>query len=373
MEKRDRFSSYRYCEGVTGIGQTVQFTCPAEVAEQVREFLRANVRTISPPTTGRVVVAHGGCGQYTRYDIVQHDYAGGGPGEGGVGGYLEVLEIKNPPDGRWGVVINEYLSHKGSTFTEWETIENARTAFEKFWNSDRTEEEFPKLTGFRRRVVCGGLTPWFYAIGDQQLIGNYAFPEGLQDDAVYRFGRQFVVCGRDDVLVVKTCMGTRFVSRPRDHSPYADEVRYRLVYWDDGSVWDESLYYNNPPRPVEEGEAWIAEAVQSFRKLLAGGSAEFEINFTNGNKFVGKLVRTNSRVPCAEGNYLVSVWFKGNGNPSTGWVKDFKPTKDVPDIVRYVTERCAEKGQEVERIEVKKCKSARAGKKWSGVFFHPGF
>lgn len=370
MKQPDCFSSYRYGEGRTGIGQMVEFTCPPDAVEQVVEFLRTNVRTIDIPTTGRVNVAHGyGHGQYTRYDVVQHDYAGGGPGEIGGWGYTEVLEIKNPPDGRWGIIINERTSHKGGVFTEWETLENACAAFKKSWSSHRTEEEFLRLPGFKRRVVCDVLTPWFYAIGEEQLIGDYAFPEGLQDDAVYRFGRQFVVFNYDGVPAVKICMGTRFVGWKSDHYPY-DKQAHRLVYWDDGSVWDES---NNrgSPRPIEEGEMWIAEAVQQFKQLLAGKVAEFTINFTDGNKFVGKLVRANPRVPCAEGNYFLVVRLKGEMKPLKGWVNNFKPTKDAPDIVQYVTQRYTQSGQEVEYIEVKERKTEKGGKKWSGMFFRP--
>ena len=370
MAQPDRFSSYRYGEGRTGIGQMVEFTCPSDVAEQVSEFLRTNIRTIDIPTTGRVNIAHGGYGQYTRYEIIQHDYAGGGPGDGGGWGYIEVLEIKNPPDRRCGIVINECTSHKGSVFTEWEILENARAAFAKCWGRHRTEEEFPKLTGFKRRVACGALTPWFYAIGDEELIGDYAFPEGLQDDAVYRFGRQFIVFDCDGIPTQKTCMGTRFVKQKREYDPYG-EYQYRLVYWDDGSVWDEDSCRSDSPRPVKEGEMWIAEAIQQFRRLLAGKSTEFTINFTDGNKFAGKLVRTNRRVPCAEGNYFLIVRLKDKKKPLEGWVKDFKPTQKAPDIVQYVTQRYAQNGQEVEHIEVRKSKIEKGGKKWSGVYFHP--
>lgn len=367
MEQPDRFSSYQYGEGRTGIGQMVEFTCPPDVAVQVGEFLRTNVRTIDIPTTGRVNVAHGGYGQHTRYDVVQHDYAGGG--YPGYGGFIEVLEIKNPPDGRWGIVINERTS-KGGVFTEWETLEHARAAFARFWGSDRTEEKFPKLPGFKRRVVCGALTPWFYAIGDEQLIGDYTFPEGLQDDAVYRFGRQFVVFDYDGVPAVKTCMGTRFVKARRREWPY-EELNYRLVYWDDGSVWNEGNGRGGSPRPVEEGEMWIVEAVQQFRQLLAGKSTEFTINFTDGNKFVGKLVRANRRIPCVEGNYFLVVRLKGEEKPREGWVNDFKPTQGAPDIVQHIIQRYAQSGQEVECVEIKKCKIKKGGKKWLGAFFNP--
>jgi len=191
MEGNNRFNSYRFGEGKTGIGQKVEFEYPNDLgdtgAEQIRDFLAKNIRTIDTPTTGRVNVSHGGYGRYTRYNVKQHDYAGGGSG------FIEVLEIKNPPDGRWGIVINEYPGYGNSVFTEWETLDDARQAFKSYWGSCHTAEEFPKCKGFKRRVVCGALSPWFYAIGDELLVGDYTFPDGLQDDAVYRFGQQFVV------------------------------------------------------------------------------------------------------------------------------------------------------------------------------------
>ncbi len=353
---------YQHGEGRTGIGQAVEFTCPSDAAEEVRAFLREKIRTINTPTTHRVNVAHGGYGRYTRYDVVQHDYAGGG--SGGCCGFIEVLEIKNPPDGRWGIVFHEHTNYKGSNFTEWETIENALAAF-----ANRVvAEDFSSLPGFKRRVVCGLLTPWFYAIGDEELIGDYTFPDGLQDDAVFRFGQKFVVFDNDGVPSVKTCMGTRLIGQKQPDG-YLEKGVYRLVYWDDGSVWNESNNRGDLPRPAEDGEMWIAEAVQQFRKFLSGQSTEFAIDFTDGFKFVGRLVRPKCRVSCPEGDYLIAVHFKG-GRIQEGWVNDFKPTDENPDIVQLVTQRLTRNGEEVERVEIKKRRIKRGGKKWQGVFFH---
>lgn len=105
-------------------------------------------------------IKHGSFSQDTRHQIVQHDYAGGSDESGW--GYIEVLEIKDPPYGCCGIVINECMSHKGSVFTEWDTVENARAAFKKSWNPGFTEKIYPTLPGFKRRVVCGELVPWFY-------------------------------------------------------------------------------------------------------------------------------------------------------------------------------------------------------------------
>ena len=278
MGENNRFSSgYTFSEGRTGGDQLVEFTCRPEEVEQVKEFLKI-IRTIDIPTTGRVAVGHGGYSQYTRYNITQHKYAAGGQA------YIEVLEIKNPPDGRCGIVINEY--HNGdSVFTEWHTLEHALEAYEKGWGSWKTDKVFPTLKGFVRRVICNVLTPWFYAIGDEELVGDYTFPRGLQDDVVYRFGRKFVVSDRDGgTPEIKTCMGTCFYTE-KGTDGYGREKKYyhRFVYWDDGSFFDAHNYTSNPPYPLEESELWIMEAICQFKKeILTGNKKRFTINFIGG-------------------------------------------------------------------------------------------
>jgi hypothetical protein len=230
-------------------------------------------------------------GLHARYKLKQHNYAAG------ESGYIEVLEIKNPPDGRCGIIIKEYNNFSGGVFTEWSTVEDACVAFDKFWNSPQTtEEQFPKLSGFRRRVVCGELTPWFYAIGDELLIGDYSLPKGFQDDPFYRFGRKFVVSDRSGFQRVKTCMGTRLIKRDSHGYFLNDEQYYRLIYWDDGTVLDQHLACENPPRLLKKGEEWIVEAFQQFQQVLAGQRTEVEIKFTDGDKFVGKLIRKSTRL-----------------------------------------------------------------------------
>lgn len=369
MSQKDQFSSYQCCEGRTAIGQHVEFTCAPDGGKEIREFLKTKIRTIDIPATGRVQVGHGFYGRDTRYKIVQHKYAGGGSPGGG--GYIEVLEIKNPPDGRWGIVINEHNSRFGTVFTEWETFKQALKVFEECWCVRDTAEKMPKLFGFKRRVICGALTPWFYAIGDEQLIGDYTFPEGLQDDPVYRFGKKFVVENDEGVSVIKTCMGTRFVQYEDSdyHSGLKTEHHFRIVYWNDGSVWDESRDRSNPPRLAKENEFWIDEAVQKFHQFLSGKSTEFSINFTDGNKFVGKLVKPGHRKPCAEGDYYIVAHTKGSNKPQEGWVNNFKPTPELPDIIQFVAAGLKGRGKVAERIEVKKCRVKKDGKKWAGAFF----
>lgn len=361
-QPKNPFSSYQYGEGRTGTGQAVEFSCPSGRIDFVKAFLAENVRTIRPPVTHKVCTEHGWYGGYSRYDMKQHDYAGGR------GGFIETLEIKEPPDNRWGFVFYEYSSHGESSFTEWDTLEQARAAFKTYFSggSDR-EKKIAKLPGFKRRVQCGVMTPWFYAIGDEELVGDYAFPHGLQDDATYRLGRKFLVYDWEGMPSIKTCMGTRFVREKISYYPYTEQ-QYRMVYWDDGSAWKEGDTKHGYPRPIEDGELWIAEAVQQFRELLAGKRTDFYIKFTDGNQFVGKLAKVNRRKSSAEGRYLVVVNVKGESKPSEGWV-EFKPTPEAPDVVQFITQRLAAHGREIERIEVKKTEKVEGGKKWAGVYY----
>lgn len=368
--KTDRFSSYMYGEGKTGLGQLIEFTCRSNEVEQVKQFLAKNVRTIDIPVTGRVNIGHGGYGRYTRYDIQQHEYAGGG--HGGCGGYIEVLEIKNPPNKRCGAVIYEYNSgqdHIHSSFTEWKTIKNAITAFEK---SRSFPDKFSELDGFIRRVNCGLLTPWFYAIGEQQLVGNYALPEGLQDDPVYKLGKIFVVM-EEDLPAVKICMGTRFIEGKKldnyySSSTYGKPYYYRLVYWDDGSVWKEEGYDKTLPRPLKEKDMWISDAISQFKILLTGKTTNFTINFTNGTKFVGKVVEPKQKKSSPEGDYYAIVHLKDEKKTRQGWITNFKPSQETPNIIDQITQKFESNGKTVESIKISRKKIQKNGQKWTGVF-----
>ncbi len=122
----------------------------------------------------RIIVPKGGYGIESIYNIVQHKYAGGG--HSGCGGYIEVLEIKDSPDKKCGIIVHEYLTHIGHTFTEWQTLKDALFAYDKCWGNEDNHNVFPTLTGFIRRVVCRDLTPWFYA--QNYIAGDYVPPVG---------------------------------------------------------------------------------------------------------------------------------------------------------------------------------------------------
>lgn len=375
-EVDSKFSSYTYGEARTGLKQLVEFTCTSEDLDEVKAFLRTKVRTLELQTTHTVNVSHGGYGRYSRYQVVQHKYAGGGAG--GCCGYIEVLEIKNAPDGRCSFVVHEWTSGKGGWFTEWETLANALAAWECGWSGASKLETFAKLAGFKRRVPCGQLSPWFYAIGDEELVGDYALPFGVEDDPVFRLGRKFLVTDDEGNVSLKTCMGTRFVREIPDPSFYGgrrsgDQVLvFRLVYWDGGSVWDERCNRSDAdrPRPLETGEEWIAAAVEQFIALLSGNSKGFSINFTNGAKFVGRLVEGKSR-SSPTGEYYAVVHFT-KGEKQEGRF-EFKPTPDVPTVRAFLINALTKKfpGKTIARMRITRKRVSPGEKKWAGVFFKP--
>jgi hypothetical protein len=366
---KKKINHYVHGEARTRNGQLIEFSCPPEDKEKVTETIANNIRFVNLPNSHKSVTGHGSHGGFSRFKLKQHKYAGGGPGEYGEWGYTEVLEIENPPEGRHPFVIYEANSDGRNTFYEWKTLDQAIAAYEKHWSNSDNRESFPKLPGFKRMVLCGLLVPWFYALGDEDLLGDYAFPDGLQDDPVFRFGERFV-CYENDVPVIKTCMGTRFVE---ETSRYDDEIKkkYRLVIWHDGSMWNEDKEKNQTPRPLVENELWITEAMEKFKKFLSGKTDKFEINFINGQKFIGHLTPKKDPPESPAGGYDLAVTFK-SGKPARGWVQNFVPTLETPNIIEHVKKGVAAKGREVDRIEILGSRLEKGGKKWSGVFYaHP--
>ncbi len=366
MTKR-RVNSYIYGEAHTIEGQLIGFTCPPEEKKVVINTITEKVRSLELPTTHKSVTTHGSHGGYSRFEIIQHEYAGGGPSEYGGWCFIELLEIVNPPDGRHNIVIYEANSECHNTFYEWESLEQATTAYKKHWTDIKNREEFPKLPGFKRMVPCGLLQPWFYAIGDEDLIGDYAFPEGLQDDPVFRFGQKFV-CFEKETPIIKTCMGTRFVEE-KDYYNGNKIKRFRVVSWSDGSMWSEDSEKDSQPRPLVEGELWITDAMEKFKKFLTGKTSHFEINFINGQKFVGHLTPKKSLAKSVAGDYQLRVTLEGAKNPAFGWENNFVPTPEIPTIVDKIEKDAAARGRKVSRIEVVKVRPEKGGKKWSGVFY----
>lgn len=284
MNEDKRFQSLKYGEIRTNDGKVIRFASNAEEFEKVQSFLKEHLYSVTPQVEAQVNISHGAYGRYSRYEVAQLDYAGAPRG------YAEVLEISDPPDNRCGHVINQYDAVGDSYYTEWATIDDALRAFEKALTHRRVD--IPNLPGFKRLVHCGALVPWFYAIGEEELVKDYAFPHHLQNDALYRFGESFMVFSGQNPPVVKTCMGTEIrkdsenlYRHRRDDKNYS----YRVIYWDDGTIWNEAASNGKPPRRLEQGEMWKTEAVHQFKKMLASGRKAFTVSLNEGDTFIGTV------------------------------------------------------------------------------------
>ncbi|MFA5086841.1 MAG: hypothetical protein WC470_00885 [Candidatus Paceibacterota bacterium] len=369
-KERKSFGAYTHSEVKTAGGQLIEFSCAPEDVTKIKEIFGSVVKDIDVPRTREInSVGQGGYGRRTRFKIKQHNYAGGG--YPGCGGFIEVLEITDPIDGKKGNILHEYRTQEYSVicyFIEWETIADATNAFKKHWNG-LNSSEFSTLPGFLRRVECGRLTPWFYAISDQDIIGDYAFPENLQDDPIYTFGRKFVVyidSHKDEKKpIIKTCMGCRIVDRNGGEP-------YRIIYWSDGTTWSERDYRRGKnPRPIEEADdedLWAHEIRRQLPFLKKG--KRMAIYFANGLTFVGAF--TKNEKPTPAGSYYVSVTLKGRGvdqtddPPIEGWL-DFVPNEKFPTLAKQVLAMFSKHKIVVSSIRIEKKKNAQG--KGPNLFF----
>jgi len=372
-EKRKIFSCYTHSECRTGKGQLVEFTCRPEDVEKIKAFLTENLRTIEIPATCAVEnISHGGYGRYTRYKIIQHKYAGGG--YQGCGGFIEVLEIKNPPDNRCGFVI--YLDmldmdSYDSAFFEFKTLEDAKEAFENSWSAGRSiRNTMTKQKGYLRTVECGFLSPWFYAVADQNIVGDLVFPNVVvEDDPVYRVFRKFIVRDYDGLPTIKICFGCVYYETGGSYPDYKKH-QHKKVFWNDGTVWDDS-FSSHIPKPLDEKTIWIQEAIDNFRNLIAGKTDKFEIEFINGDKFIGRFSPKDKRRHHKEGRYKARIKYKkGRKTKIIEGEFDFKPTLEVPTVEDSLNKQAKDRGAEIVSIEsvVRTWWSKGRDKKWSGIY-----
>ena len=373
----------RYGEGSTADGQLIRFTTPDEDVEEAKTFLKEHFSIVELPVTHTTNVEHGGYGRYSRFDIEQLEYWAGPTG------YYEVLDIKDAPDGHHPYVSHSYHSDSEygpiSYFIEWESTEAAQASLKKIGAptemSRYTEAETP-IPGLLRAVEVNYLTPWFYASGNAEIMGDYVFPEQLANDPVYQPGRRFLVpitkkwANEVDYTALKTCMGaiTREVQPKRDSwgfstgdtAPYSEKT----IQWSDGSISrvNPKMSQSLMPRAVDS-EPWVAEAVDKIQHMLSGRALNFTVDFADGGKFVGKFVEAKEQVSDVEGDYLLTVSF-ADGTVQEGWVNGFKPTPEAPSITAKALQVYKNRGQEVSHIEIKDRKTEPGGKKWKGVYYN---
>lgn len=286
-EDRDKdFTATTYIECITGGGQQIGIKCRPGDVEQVKQCVKM-VRSIHIPQTSEIGISHGCEGIYTRFTIKQHKYAAGGwPG---CGGFIEVLEIKNPPEGRHGIVIHKEDSGR-SAFYEFESLDKALKAWEKSFSFP---EKFVNEKGFIRRVDCGLLGPWFYAVGNQAINGDFVFPDHLNHNhPVYRTGRKVKLVKYNGEEEIKTCWGTTTGKHKGRYD--TEEIEYLIIQFDDGIAWSE-FSSTEKVLPLNENDLLRERILDSVRNLL-NGKVDKIVVISEGKKLTIESVKTSKPI-----------------------------------------------------------------------------
>lgn len=365
---KENQNRYQYSETQLLGGGHVSFTGHPKLIDVIKQALFL-VSRIDLPTEHPTTLDHGSYESYSRYDIEQHEYAAS------MVTYIELLEIKNPPDGRCPIVIYRY-DRGVSSFSEWKDLSSAITAFNKlhgYWS----KEKVLKQKGFLRWVDCGLMSPWFYAVGNQHLIEDYCFPRTIQEHPVYTFNKQFLVENTTTGSVaVKTCMGAGLIESEGDYAQW-------MIHFHDGSTIYEPGDYNEYKivRPVESKVPWKDEALAQFKEVLLGNETVVDIQFTNDTKFHGSIKNSVNKKYQQEAQYHIEVTFSDNTS-EMGWThvgdRYFVPTEDYPDILTYIKAKMLEADvkknripREISSIRVIEIRTpkGRKSKKWSGVAY----
>lgn len=375
------FSCKTFTEVRTGGGQLLQATvaCPSGFDKASKEEQRhrltaalAEVHHFSEPLTREVEpcnVQHGGYNMYSRFELKQHEYAGG------QGGFAEALEILVPLDSRCPYVLHDYkMGHH--YFQEYETLADLLGAWKAglWW---KEEDALKGQKGFKRLVQCGIMKPWFYAVGEQRIVGDFVWPENFRETPSFRHGQQYVVDHRSvhGGPDVKTCIHVH--EETKEHSSSWERGKtytVTTVYWSDGT-W--TRYDGNNIRPLEAGERWIAEAIEEFRNLLAGGKKQFQIPFDDGGRVtvkydppsLGKKGRKDKK-----GRYWVKVVAEKDGETivKEGNVR-FDPSQDKEThVAKKVANELKKRGMRLKKITKIFRRVGRGNNvSWRGVWPNP--
>lgn len=336
----------------TASGQLVTVECTAELAEPVRQLL-AQVHRIRGAENRPLGVD--GHPRWSRYHVTQLRRIENALMT------LEALEVLDPPDGRNGLILFERRTGGGGTFWEFASREGLLVTWESW--SGCLPERRPPARDMVRCVQCNTIAPWFCAIGDQPLHGDWVLPdEGIVADPLFVTGRRFVLRDREGLPTIKRCLCVQRLPDPDR----------RIVTWDDGSQWDETI--GRMPRPLDEAELWIDDAVQKFRELLAGRRRSFDIIFGDGTRFSGRLVgETNG---CSvDGLYRARIRLRNRRTlverTHTGDVV-FTATTTIPTIEHYLTARASLENEEL--LEIEECVrvNRRGERGWAGVYRRTG-
>lgn len=343
-------------EVTTAEGILVKLKGPVEFVENVAKLLP--LLAVELPNTQWVDVPDSKMRRrYSRFDITVHQVEGINDIFCHAG---RIFEIHGAPDDKVPILIDAFTS-----FSEWESLEAAKSALKIMESRCLRHNDIEKtpLPGQLRVVHCYPFDPWYCSNDNQLIVGDIVFPDGFQDDPVFKAGIPCVVYDRDDNPSIKICLGCRFERRSNyRHESQVHVPVFRTVYFDDGTIWNESDRCGKPPRPLGDNEVWAFEALQRIQQLLAGGVMNFEVPLTEGMKFIGRLRGRNGNT--FEGTYHAKIVFK-DGGKDQGYF-DFKPSPNLPTAEAFLRARYERPQREIRSLKVVLHRKKRLGQNWSG-------
>ncbi len=148
---------------VSESGHTISFRVPTNFDN--RDFQRHVAKGVRQT---RTVSMHGGYVMETRFIMTQHMYAGSDHAP--FVGFVELLEIANPPPGQHPLVIFEHWNGQ-ARFYEFTDLSAAEQCFGRIFV--RLGSSLSKADGLIRIVDCGAHRPWFYAGDEDAVDGDF--------------------------------------------------------------------------------------------------------------------------------------------------------------------------------------------------------
>lgn len=176
--------------------------------------------------------------EINRHKLIRTEWAGGGE-------WMEVLEVKNPPEGKKNTVVHICRLADGakhSTFFEFTLPVYANNAFDQSYRErpKKREEMIENSIGFIRKADCGPIRPWFYATTEKIVFNDFAVPVEVHKEYpnITAAGRPLFAKGRRVIVIegrfkeAKRCIGVLWVKK--NVSEFSPDVV--TVFWEDGTA-----------------------------------------------------------------------------------------------------------------------------------------
>jgi hypothetical protein len=283
---------------------------------------------------------------YSRFDLIRRNFRKFPTG------YVEVLEVIDAPLNHARHIIHEKFVDRGRAFSEWKSGELATYAFNvTAWPITGSTGKLESLAGFIRHIHCHRLTPWFLATGTEAIIGPYVAPRGLDNDPVYRLGGRFVCFDPNDGEdpVIKTCLGCRVEKGFNVNFPF-EPYEYRIVYFDDGSVWKSNSKIR-PPRELSEGELWVVHRLGHLKRLMTGGLTNISVHFLDSTTLSSRIVHSKLSSLKQPGLYRYTIVVEGEKPIFRN--KKFEPSETEPTLLHFINNQMKENGKNVLYVKIR--------------------